>query len=59
MKLLSFNDILNLQPCKEHHPSKYISTTWTGTAIDVLKLPNVAYSEKIWVARQVISVKVL
>lgn len=59
MKLLTFQDIVDMKPCVQHLPSKYIPETWSGTIIDVLSLPNVAPREKLWVARRVLGDKVL
>ena len=59
MKLLTYKDILALNPCLEHHPSKYISEDWTGTILDVLNAPNVTSSEKLWVAYKVLDDKTL
>ena len=59
MKLLTFQDIADMNPRKKHWPSKYIPETWTGTILDVLRLPNVAATEKLWVACRVLDDKVL
>ena len=56
---LTFQDICDLNPCSEHHPSKYIPTDWEGTICQLLELPNVAPAEKLWVARRVLSPKIL
>ena len=59
MKQLTYQDILDMNPCVQHLPSKYIPETWTGTIIEVLNLPNVAPREKLWVACRVLDDKVL
>ena len=52
-KLITFADIAALSPCTEHHPSRYIPESWTGTLLDVLTQPNaVAPTERIWVVLQ-------
>jgi hypothetical protein len=59
MKIITYQDIVNMNPCSAHRPSKYISEDWTGTALDVLDLPNVAPTEKLWVLRKVLDDKIL
>jgi hypothetical protein len=56
---LTYQDIVNLNPCSAHHPSKYIPDTWSGTICELLELPNVAPTEKLWVAYRVLDDKVL
>jgi len=59
MKQLTYQDIVNMDPCQSHYPDKYIPITWTGTIIDILRLPNVAPTEKLWVAYKVLDDKTL
>jgi hypothetical protein len=59
MKQITYQDIMNMNPCSSHTPSKYIPVTWTGTILDILKLPNVAPTEKLWVAYKVLDDKTL
>jgi len=59
MKQLTYQDIVNMVPCQSHYPDKYIPITWTGTIIDILRLPNVAPTEKLWVAYKVLDDKTL
>ena len=54
MKQLTFQDIVDMNPCGLHHPDKYVPPTWTGTVLDILKLPNVAPPEKLWVAYRIL-----
>jgi len=59
MKQLTYQDIVNMDPCQSHYPDKYIPKDWTGTILDILKLPNVAPTEKLWVAYKVLDDKTL
>jgi len=59
MKQITYKDILDMEPCREHHPSKYISKDWSGTILDVLHAPNVAPTEKLWIAYRVLDDKTL
>jgi hypothetical protein len=59
MKQLTYKDILALNPCRKHHPSKYVSEDWTGTILDVLNATNVAPTEKLWVAYRVLDDRTL
>jgi hypothetical protein len=59
MKQLTFQNILDMNPCSKHTPSKYIPKTWTGTILDILRLKNVAPTEKLWVAYKVLDDKTL
>ena len=59
MRQITYQDIMSMDPCSSHRPSKYIPVTWTGTILDILKLPNVAPTEKLWVAYRVLDDKTL
>jgi hypothetical protein len=59
MKQLTFQDIVDMGPCSNHSPDKYIPETWKGTILDILQLPNVAPAEKLWVAYRVLDDKTL
>ncbi len=56
---LTYQQIVGLEPCDDHHPDKYIPKTWEGTVIDLMDLPNVAVTEKLWVLCLVLDERLL
>jgi hypothetical protein len=44
MKVITYKDIKDLTPC--YDPNKYISDSWAGTLIDILKMKNVAPKDR-------------
>jgi hypothetical protein len=59
MRQLTFQDIVDMDPCSKHSPDKYTPKTWKGTILDILKLPNVGPAERLWVAYRVLDDEVL
>lgn len=55
MKKLNINDIRKLKPCYE--PTKYVDENWVGTVIDILKMDEVPYDDRLWVATKFIDDK--
>ena len=56
---LTYQQIVGMGPCAAHHPDKYIPKTWEGTVIDLMDLPNVAATEKLWVLWRVLDERLL
>jgi hypothetical protein len=47
MKTFTIQDIRALKPCTD--PTKWVPEDWTGTIADILGMPNVRHSDKLWV----------
>lgn len=46
MKTITIEDIRALEPC--YDPGRYLPEDWTGTVLDILKLPDVPVKDKFW-----------
>jgi hypothetical protein len=49
MKKITMKEILALKPCLSSQPLQYAGKNWSGTVLDILKHPDVAPINKIWV----------
>lgn len=47
MKIITYEDIKNLNPCED--PIQYIPKTWEGTVLDILNLEQVPGRDRLWV----------
>jgi hypothetical protein len=48
-----------MNPYKEHYPIIYVTENWTGTILDVLRLPNVATTKRLGIAYRVLDDRLL
>lgn len=46
LKYFGYEDIKAKNPC--YDPVKYIPTTWRGTAVDILKMENIEFLDRLW-----------
>jgi len=47
MNTFTIDDIRNMEPC--YDPSRYISESWTGTALDILGVNACPPQDRLWV----------
>jgi hypothetical protein len=47
VKLITFKEIQSWNPC--YCPSKYLQENWKGTALDILKMKEVPFRDRLWV----------
>jgi len=44
----TYSDIMSLEPCFDPAERGYCTRDWQGTALDVLRHPNVTAQDKLW-----------
>ena len=49
MQVHTYDDIMALDPCLDPAARGYCTRDWQGTALDVLRHPNVTAQDKLWV----------
>ncbi len=49
MQVHTYDDIMALEPCFDPVERGYCTRDWQGTALDVLRHPNVTAQDKLWV----------
>lgn len=49
MQVHTYDDIMALEPCFDPAARGYCTRDWQGTALDVLRHPNVTAQDKLWV----------
>ena len=56
LKKITVEEIRNLGPC--YDPNKYVSETWIGSVLDILKIDEVPSKDRIWVVTRFLSDKI-